>query len=183
MSPLALAASGIKDSITRWEQVESGIPFEIGDMKITPFSTPHDAVDPLAFTIEANGLKVTTVTDIGYMSALIKDRLAKSDCIVVEANHDVEMLKVGPYPWALKQRILGRHGHLSNDALAEYLANDFDGYARYIFLAHLSRTNNHPEIAKMTAERALKSRAELFEEFNIKLKLTYQNRPSETAEL
>lgn len=183
ISALALSTSGLKESLSAVEPIESGQVVAVGDFKITPFSTPHDSVDPLAFTVECHGLKTSLVTDIGYISGLIKDRIAHSDCLILEANHDLAMLKVGPYPWALKQRILGRLGHLSNDALAEFLTNEFDGFARYLFLAHLSRTNNHPEIAKMTALHALKARSEIFEALEARLKLTYQESPSETVHL
>lgn len=183
ISELALNASGMKEAIKNVENVKSGIRVEVGDLVVTPFSTPHDSVDPLAFTVDYHGLKISMVTDIGYLSALIKNKIAKSDCLIVESNHDLAMLKVGPYPWSLKQRILSRHGHLSNSELGEFLTHDFDGYARYIFLAHLSKTNNHPEIALLSAKDALKSRAELFDQFEGRLKLTYQDRPSETVQL
>jgi phosphoribosyl 1,2-cyclic phosphodiesterase len=79
----------------------------------------------------------------------------------MESNHDVQMLKVGPYPWALKQRVMSRRGHLSNDSVAQYLGNDFDGKARHVVLAHLSRKNNLPELALLSAQRALESRSGL----------------------
>ncbi len=183
ISELALEASGMKPSVLNTEKIQSGVQFEVGEVTATPFSTPHDSVDPFAFTIESRGVKVSMVTDIGYISGLIKERVSKSDCLIVESNHDVDMLKVGPYPWSLKQRILGRRGHLSNSALGDFLTDEFDGYARWIFLAHLSKTNNHPEIALLSAKRALDSRADLFEEFAAKLKLTHQDRPSEAVQL
>ncbi|MBI1745589.1 MAG: MBL fold metallo-hydrolase [Acidobacteria bacterium] len=183
MSAAALETCGLKESLPCFEPIVAGQPLHIGDFKVTPFSTPHDSVDPLAFTLECHGFKISTVTDIGYLSGLIKERIARSDCLILESNHDMAMLKVGPYPWALKQRILGRHGHLSNDALAEFLTHDFDGSARYLFLAHLSRTNNHPEIARQAAVSALGARLELLETWDTRLKMTYQDSPSETIHL
>jgi len=79
----------------------------------------------------------------------------------MESNHDVQMLKVGPYPWSLKQRVMSRRGHLSNESVAQFLANDFDGKATHVVLAHLSKQNNLPELALLTAQRALESRSGL----------------------
>ena len=89
------------------------------------------------------------------------DHLRGCDVLVMESNHDVEMLRVGPYPWSVKQRVMSRVGHLSNDALAEFFASDYDGAAAYVVLAHLSEQNNHPEIARGAAEKALGPRQTL----------------------
>jgi phosphoribosyl 1,2-cyclic phosphodiesterase len=83
--------------------------------------------------------------------------------LLIESNHDVEMLRTGPYPWSAKQRIMSRVGHLSNDALAEFFSNDYDGGAEYIILAHLSEENNHPERARIAAEQALAGRQGLWQ--------------------
>jgi len=122
---------------------------------------PHDAIDPIAFTVEKDGVKIAVVLDLGYITQLVVERLRGSDGIVLESNHDVAMLKVGPYPWALKQRVLSRHGHLSNDSVAEYLERGFDGGARHIVLAHMSQKNNLPEIAMLSAQQALEGRSTL----------------------
>jgi phosphoribosyl 1,2-cyclic phosphodiesterase len=90
------------------------------------------------------------------------ERLRGCDAVVIESNHDVNMLKVGPYPWALKQRVMSRRGHLSNDSVAEFLANGFDGKARDVVLAHLSKKNNLPDLARLSAQNALQSRCGLF---------------------
>ena len=97
------------------------------------------------------------VTDLGYMPELVKVHLRGADCLILESNHDVEMLKVGPYPWVVKQRILSRTGHLSNHAVSEYLADPdgFDAAARYLVLAHLSEENNNPFTAEICAREAL----------------------------
>jgi phosphoribosyl 1,2-cyclic phosphodiesterase len=99
--------------------------------------------------------------DLGYLSNLVLERLKGCDAIILESNHDLQMLKVGPYPWALKQRVMSRRGHLSNDAVAQYLGNDFDGKARHVVLAHLSKQNNLPELALLSAQRALEGRSDL----------------------
>ena len=135
-----------------------GQKFVIGDIEITPFSIPHDATDPVAFTLESQGIKVAVVTDLGYVHEVAKQRVKDCHCLVMESNHDLDMLKVGPYPWHIKQRVMSRHGHLSNMETAGFLTEDFDGAAQVLVLAHLSETNNHPEIARITAEQALAGR-------------------------
>ena len=140
------------------EFISAGEPFQLKDLKISPFSIPHDAVDPLGFTLEAEGIKIAHVTDLGYMTELVIQKLMGCDVIVLESNHDLEMLKVGPYPWFLKQRIMGREGHLSNEGASRFFSESFDGHARYVVLAHLSESNNHPDIARMVAAEALQPR-------------------------
>ena len=97
------------------------------------------------------------VTDLGYMPELVKLYLRDVDALMLESNHDLEMLKVGPYPWHIKQRVMSRTGHLSNHTVSEFLADPegFDGYPRYLVLAHLSENNNHPEVARISAAEAL----------------------------
>jgi phosphoribosyl 1,2-cyclic phosphodiesterase len=148
--------------IQRVEYIQAGRSFSVGDIEVDPFRVPHDAADPLAFSFRANGTKLALVTDLGYLPELVKLHLRDSDCLILESNHDVEMLKVGPYPWHVKQRVLSRTGHLSNHAVSEFLADaeGFDGRARYLVLAHLSEQNNHPDIARLSAEEALSRRPE-----------------------
>lgn len=141
------------------EIMTPGAKFIVGDVEITPFSIPHDATDPVAFTLEADGIKIGVVTDLGYVHEVVKQRVKGCQCLIFESNHDLDMLKVGPYPWHIKQRVMSRHGHLSNLATAGFLTEDFDGTAQVLILAHLSETNNHPEIARLTAEQALAERA------------------------
>jgi len=147
--------------LERLELFSSGHSFHIGDIQVTPFTLPHDAVDPVAFTFRVDGVKLAIVTDFGYISANVRDHIRDSDVLMVESNHDLEMLRVGPYPWSVKQRVMSRVGHLSNAALAEFFSSDYDGAAAFVVLAHLSEQNNHPEIARDTAERALAPRSSL----------------------
>jgi phosphoribosyl 1,2-cyclic phosphodiesterase len=137
--------------------IEAGRPFAVGDIEVTPFAIPHDAADPLAFTFAADGVKLAVVTDLGYMPELVKHHLRGCDALVLESNHDLEMLKVGPYPWHVKQRVMSRTGHLSNDTVSAFLADPegFDARPRYLVLAHLSENNNHPDVARISAEEAL----------------------------
>ena len=143
------------------EIFSAGRSFQIADITVTPFTIPHDAVDPVGFTFRAEGTKVAIATDLGYVPASICDHLRNCDVLVIESNHDVEMLRVGPYPWSVKQRVMSRVGHLSNDSLARFFAKDYDGGAAYIVLAHLSEQNNHPELAWKAAEKALGRRRTL----------------------
>ena len=143
---------------THLEKLElfyAGHRFQIGDISVLPFTIPHDAADPVAFTFQAEGVKIGVATDLGYMPTSVRHHLRGCDVLMLEANHDLEMLRMGPYPWSVKQRVMSRVGHLSNDALAEFLTSDYDGGAAYQILAHLSEQNNHPEIARGAAERAL----------------------------
>ena len=144
--------------ITAFEMFRTGVRFTLGDIEVTPFSVPHDAADPVAFTFEAQGIKIGVVTDLGYIPEIVKQHVRGCHCLIFESNHDLDMLKVGPYPWHVKQRVMGRQGHLSNRTTGEFLSEDYDGQAQVLVLAHLSETNNHPEIARLTALEALERR-------------------------
>ena len=173
-------SNGERVKAKRVETFHSGQRFNVGDIEVTPFTIPHDAVDPVGFTFRAEGIKLGYVTDLGYMPSSIKLHLKGCDGILLESNHDVEMLRVGPYPWAVKQRVMSRVGHLSNDALAEFLSTDYDGNAAFLILAHLSEANNHPEIARTVAERALAERLTLLQNRVI---LARQDEPLATVTL
>jgi phosphoribosyl 1,2-cyclic phosphodiesterase len=142
------------------ETIQAGQHFTIGDIDVHAFQIPHDAADPIGFTFRTNGTKMALVTDLGYMPELVKVHLREADCLLLESNHDLDMLKVGPYPWVVKQRVLSRTGHLSNHAVSEYLCDPegFDARARYLVLAHLSEENNNPDLARLSAEEALNRR-------------------------
>jgi phosphoribosyl 1,2-cyclic phosphodiesterase len=137
------------------EYFHSGTQFSIGDIDITPFTIPHDAADPCGFVFESEGVRMALATDLGYMPPNVKAALKRLDVLLLESNHDLEMLRDGPYPWSVKQRVLSRVGHLSNDATAEFLKKDYDGGASWIILGHLSESNNAPELALLAAEHAL----------------------------
>ncbi|MCU1222252.1 MAG: metallo-beta-lactamase family protein [Edaphobacter sp.] len=137
------------------EYFHAGANFSIGDIDITPFTIPHDAADPCGFVFESEGVRMALATDLGYMPPNVKSALKRVDVLLLESNHDLEMLRDGPYPWSVKQRVLSRVGHLSNHATAEFLQNDYDGGAAWIVLGHLSESNNAPELARIAAEQAL----------------------------
>jgi phosphoribosyl 1,2-cyclic phosphodiesterase len=147
--------AGKRIALDRLELFSSGHAFQIGDITVKPFTIPHDAEDPVGFTFRCDGIKVGICTDLGYLPASVRDHLRGCHVLMIESNHDLELLRGGPYPWSVKQRVMSRVGHLSNDALADFLASDYDGGAEFLILAHLSEKNNHPEIARTTAERAL----------------------------
>jgi phosphoribosyl 1,2-cyclic phosphodiesterase len=145
------------------EYFHAGTNFSIGDISITPFTIPHDAADPCGFVFESQSesVRMAVATDLGYMPPNVKAALKRIDVLLLESNHDLEMLRDGPYPWAVKQRVLSRVGHLSNHATAEFLARDYDGGATYIVLGHLSESNNAPELALLAAEQAIGGRMTL----------------------
>src|SRR5260370_37695764 len=145
---------GALPELRKAEHFTAGRGFCIGDIEVMPFTIPHDATDPVGFTFRAEGVKIGFATDLGYMTNNVKYHLKGCNVMVIESNHDVELLRSGPYPWSVKQRIMSRDGHLSNEALAEFFSNDYDGGAEYLVLAHISEQNNHLERARMSAEQA-----------------------------
>jgi phosphoribosyl 1,2-cyclic phosphodiesterase len=157
-APESQTAAAQKPDPTQLPAVEyfhSGTQFSIGDIDITPFTIPHDAADPCGFVFESEGIRMALATDLGYMPPNVKAALKRIDVLLLESNHDLEMLRDGPYPWSVKQRVLSRVGHLSNHATAEFLQKDYDGGASWIVLGHLSESNNAPELARLSAEQAL----------------------------
>jgi phosphoribosyl 1,2-cyclic phosphodiesterase len=142
------------------EYFQPGEPFSIGDICLNPFTIPHDAADPVGFVFSSEGVRMGFATDLGYIPPNVREQLRDLDLLLLESNHDLEMLRDGPYPWSVKQRVLSRVGHLSNDAASQFLSADYDGQAAYIILGHLSE-NNLPELARVAAERALLGRASL----------------------
>jgi phosphoribosyl 1,2-cyclic phosphodiesterase len=170
---------GRQEDICRLPSVQyftAGDPFSIGDIAVTPFTIPHDAADPVGFVFEAEGVRMAIATDLGYMPPNVRMALRNCDVLMLESNHDVEMLRDGPYPWSVKQRVMSRVGHLSNDAASDFLEKNYDGNASYVVLAHLSKCNNLPELARVTAERALRDRMSLLAN---KLLLAQQDAPLE----
>jgi phosphoribosyl 1,2-cyclic phosphodiesterase len=172
--------SGELPKVQKLEIFAAGRSFQIADVTVTAFTIPHDAADPVGFTFRAEGTKIAVATDLGYIPASICDHLRKCDVLIVESNHDLEMLRVGPYPWSVKQRVMSRVGHLSNESLAQFFARDYDRGASYIVLAHLSEQNNHPEVARKTAEDALGPQRTLLEN---RIMLAAQDAPTESIRL
>ena len=124
--------------------------FEIGDIIVEPFGISHDATDPVAYNFYLGNEKFTLLTDTGYITADISDKVAGTSAIVLEANHDEDMVKTGMYPAFLKRRILGRQGHLSNDLAGRFLSYLVQNGTKFAYLAHISEENNTPELAYNT---------------------------------
>lgn len=128
-------------------------PFAIQDITVMPFSISHDAANPVSYTFsQADGKKIGIATDLGVYDDYIVRHLSGSDALLLEANHDISMLEVGPYPYVLKQRILGKRGHLSNDNTGKLLNELMHPELKHVFLGHLSKENNYPELAFETVK-------------------------------
>jgi len=140
------------------EVFQAGSRFTIGDIEVASFTIPHDAIDPVGYTAASQGVKVGIAMDLGYLPDSVKYHLGGSHLLVLESNHDLEMLKVGPYPWSVKQRVMGRRGHLSNNVVSDFIRDDLDGTVQTLLLGHLSEHNNHPEIVRRMAAGALERR-------------------------
>lgn len=151
------AIHGITIPPERWLVAEAGRTLPWAGWELRPFSLPHDAEDPVAWRVEAPGCALAVVTDLGHPTALVADHCQGLDLLVLEANHDVEMLREGAYPPQLKARILSRVGHLSNESMGELLQRVLSPRLRAVVLAHLSEQNNHPELAAAAGRLALGS--------------------------
>lgn len=159
------------------ERFQAGAAFTVGDIEVTSFSVPHDAADPVGFCLCAEGIRIGIATDLGYVPESIKYHLRRTDVLLMESNHDLDMLKVGPYPWSVKQRVMSRVGHLSNLGVADYLTENFDSTTSHLILGHLSEHNNHPEIVRLVAQQALDHRG-----LSPVLHIARQNIPSDVLQ-
>ncbi len=164
------AWSGLK-----WNLFDNGQTFAVGDLVVAPFSVSHDARDPVGFILSQGAARAGIVTDIGMATALVRERLRGCQVIVVEANHDEQLLHNSRRPWHLKKRILGRQGHLSNAASAGMVAEIAGPELRQVFLAHLSAECNRQDLALQTTERTLREHGHTA----IRVSLTYPDRISE----
>jgi phosphoribosyl 1,2-cyclic phosphodiesterase len=164
------AAQRVEIPLDRWIEVRAGHPLDWEGWRILPFALPHDAADPVAYRVEAGGFHAAVVTDLGHPTALVADHCRDLDLLALEANHDVDMLREGGYPPQLKARILSRVGHLSNAAMAELLARVLSPRLRTVILAHLSESNNHPDLARFAAEEVLRASG-------VELLLAHQREP------
>ncbi len=132
--------------------IEPDREFTIGDIDITPHSIWHDAADPVCYSLYNDGKKISIATDIGNYDDYLVDSLKDSDALLVESNHDIRMLQVGPYPYELKRRVLSDRGHLSNEASGRLIKRILNDHLKAIFLGHLSQENNYPELAYETVK-------------------------------
>lgn len=130
-----------------WRLFQTGDRFELGDLLVETFPIPHDAQDPVGFLLRTHSVNIGFATDLGHMTKLVLERIRAANVLVLESNHDIKLLQESRRSWALKQRILGRHGHLSNEAAAEAVEQIMSADLKHLYLAHLSRECNRPEIA------------------------------------
>jgi phosphoribosyl 1,2-cyclic phosphodiesterase len=158
----------------------TGSTFEVGDVIVDTFSVPHDADDPVGFMLRTICGNIGFLTDLGHATKLVMERVRASNVLVLETNHDIKMLQEDiRRPWSLKQRILSRHGHLSNDAGAEVAEQIVTADLKQIYLGHLSRDCNKPELAL----RAVNQRLQKMGANHVKIEVTSQNKPCATFQL
>jgi len=163
-------------NIPEFIPIRAGETVRLDGLEIEPYATSHDAQESVAYVARSQSRKLGHATDMGMITHEILEKLKNSHVLLLESNHDVEMLDVGPYPWALKQRIKSELGHLSNEACGDLLAGISHEHLRRVVLMHLSQTNNHPEIAYVTALQALGSRTPM-------LSLARQDQATELLEV
>jgi phosphoribosyl 1,2-cyclic phosphodiesterase len=158
----------------------TGGSFEIGDVTVDSFSIPHDACDPVGFLVRTPAGNIGFLTDLGHVTKLVVERVRDANVLLLEANHDVQMLQDDPRrPWSLKQRILSRHGHLSNEAAADLAEQILSPGLQRLFLGHLSRDCNRPELA----HKAVAGRLERLGGTHVGVECTSQHVPSATFTL
>ena len=146
-----------KVSAEHKKEIEIGSEMQLGDFTVRPFAVPHDASENVGYEIEAEGIVFVVITDCGSITDEIKQHINRANYLVIEANHDVEMLRHGPYPKYLQDRILSSTGHLSNTDCGEALVENMSEDLKHVWLCHLSEENNHPELARKTVEQILLS--------------------------
>lgn len=166
---------GAIDEVNR-RILETGAALEIGSMQIESFGISHDAAEPVGYCFQDGACKLSLATDLGYMSSKVKEKIRDSDVLVLESNHDIEMLRMGRYPWNIKRRILGDMGHLSNEAAGEALIDILSARTKRVYLAHLSRDHNMMDLARLTVANILDN--EGITEDHVKLMDTYYDRPT-----
>lgn len=155
---------------------QAGKSFRLGDLQIHPFSVPHDAADPVGFTIKNANSSIGICTDLGMSTKLVLNCLKNCNAVIIEANHDTDLLLNGPYPWYLKQRISSNHGHLSNSDSVALIKDIHSLELKYLILAHLSETNNNPEIVQQLFSNACHKNSWQ----NLRISISLQDRVGDT---
>lgn len=174
-----LGSSALGSTATGAHRLRSGVPLEVAGFEIEPFSVPHDAAEPVGMTVEdEGGHRLGVAADLGSRSRLAWGRMTRLDFLVLETNHDLGMLRNGPYPWVLKQRVAGSHGHLSNEDAAAGVPELVSERLRWVVLYHLSQTNNSPALAAEAVGEVLDR-----ESCRARVELTWQDRPTGWLEL
>lgn len=157
--------------------IRSDEKFSVKDMIIRPMHISHDANEPVAFRVESDGKKAGVITDLGYYDDYTVDCLKGMDVLMAEANHDIRMLQVGPYPYYLKQRILSNHGHLSNENSGRMISELLHDGIKEIILAHLSKENNMPELAYETVRLEIEASTTKYHGNDFPLKVAKRDCP------
>ncbi|MGH9869870.1 MAG: MBL fold metallo-hydrolase [Candidatus Polarisedimenticolia bacterium] len=157
---------------------EASALYSVGDLEVETFSLPHDAVDNVGVVVSCEGTRLGYATDLGYPTRLACERLRACEVLVTESNHDADLLRDGPYPWSVKQRIASRHGHLSNEAMGSLVAEVAGAATRHLVLAHLSDTNNTPGLARRAGRAALERAGRS----GVAVHVAWQDRVSEVVE-
>jgi phosphoribosyl 1,2-cyclic phosphodiesterase len=158
----------------------TGASFEVGDIVVETFTVPHDAQDPVGFLLRTAAGNIGFLTDLGHTTRLVLERVRPAHALVLEANHDVKLLQDCPRrPWSLKQRILGRHGHLSNEGAADAAEQIMSAELRHLYLGHLSRECNRPELAHSVMSQRLQTMGAT----HVRLEVTSQSQPCQTLSL
>jgi len=152
----------------------TGEPFAVGPFRVRSFSLPHDAVDPVGFVLEVEGVRIGYATDLGHVTRLVAERLRGCQAIVFEANHDREMLLAGDYPWEVKQRVAARLGHLNNEHAAAELRGIVGSETRHVVMAHLSERNNDPDLVRAVVGAELRAAGR----GGIEVEVAQQERPA-----
>jgi phosphoribosyl 1,2-cyclic phosphodiesterase len=154
----------------------TGETLDFGLLQVQSYEVSHDAAEPVGFSFMQGDTKVCLMTDMGYVSPNVKKAVKEADVLILECNHDTEMLRAGRYPWNVKRRILGDLGHLSNELAAEALVDLVTEKLRKVYLAHLSRDHNMLELARMTVHQRLQESGVKWS--HVELKDTYFDRPT-----
>jgi phosphoribosyl 1,2-cyclic phosphodiesterase len=158
--------------------METGSTVYFGALQVESYGISHDAAEPVGYCFYEGSLKLSLATDLGYMSSKVKDKIADSDAIVLETNHDVDMLRMGHYPWNIKRRILGDKGHLSNEAAGEALCDILTSRTKAVYMAHLSRDHNVMDLARLTLNTTMEARGISLQEHKVRLMDTFFDRPT-----
>ncbi|WP_426450363.1 MBL fold metallo-hydrolase [Paenibacillus sp. S-38] len=158
--------------------MQTGEMREFGDLQVESYGISHDAAEPVGYCFYQGEEKLSLATDLGYMSSKVKEKIQDSDVLILESNHDIEMLRMGRYPWNIKRRILGDMGHLSNEAAGEGLVDVMTTKTKRVYLAHLSLDHNMLDLAKLTVNNMVEDRLQP-DDHRAKLMGTYHNRATE----
>ncbi|MVP00731.1 MULTISPECIES: MBL fold metallo-hydrolase [Paenibacillus] len=172
-----------KISETNRRLMATGTEEFFGDIRVESYGISHDAAEPVGYCFHCGGQKLAMATDLGYMSTKVKDVIGDSDAIILEANHDIEMLRMGHYPWNIKRRILSDLGHLSNEAAGEAILDIMTARTKAIYMAHLSQNHNLMDLARLTLNNVVEDRGVSLKERKVRLMDTYFDRPTKWEEL